>query len=169
MYSFFQIFTYLFTHVMVHSCLNLAAHYPYRSTITMPSSATRSPLDSSPCNGELRTQKLKSPSGENTELKSSPFKAWNRSVYSHTGYAYREGFLVSWCFEPSQPLKAWSKSEYSNICYAYCKGFLPFLSIHLHFFQNRSRFLMCWLWLTHGSCVGPQNKIGHLAGCRFTC
>ena len=26
------------------------------------------------------------------------------------------------------------------------------------FFQNLSRFLLCWLWLTHGSCVGPQNK-----------
>ena len=24
----------------------------------------------------------------------------------------------------------------------------------------------CWLWLTHGSCVGLQNK-GHLAGGRF--
>ena len=30
----------------------------------------------------------------------------------------------------------------------------PFTCI---FFQNLSRFLLCWLWLTHGSCVGPQN------------
>ena len=30
-------------------------------------------------------------------------------------------------------------------------------------------FFPCWLWLTHGSCVGPQNKIGHPAGCRFPC
>ena len=76
---------------------------------------------------------IKVPSGENTELKRSPFKAWSRSVYSHT-------------------------------CYAYCQGFLPhlfqpFRSIHLHFFQNLTRFFLCWLWLTHGSCVGPQNKI----------
>ena len=34
------------------------------------------------------------------------------------------------------------------------------------FFQNIFRFLLCWLWLTHGSCVGPQNKIGHPVGCR---
>ena len=27
---------------------------------------------------------IKVPSGENTELKRSPFKAWSRSVYSHT-------------------------------------------------------------------------------------
>ena len=40
-------------------------------------------------------------------------------------------------------------------------------SIHLHFFQNLFRFFLCRLWLTHGSCVGPQNKIGHPAGCRF--
>ena len=67
--------------------------------------------------------------------------------------------------------KAWSRSFYSHACYAYCQGFLPclflpFRSIHLHFFQNLSRFLLCWLWLTHGSWVGPHNKTGHPAGCR---
>ena len=36
---------------------------------------------------------IKVPSGENTELKRSPFKAWSRSVYSHTCYAYCQGFL----------------------------------------------------------------------------
>ena len=36
---------------------------------------------------------IKVPSGENTELKLSPFKAWSRSVYSHTCYAYCQGFL----------------------------------------------------------------------------
>ena len=61
-----------------------------------------------------------------------------------------------------------------DTCYAYCQGiipclFLPFQSIHLHFFQNLSRFFLCWLWLTHGSCVGSQNQIGHPAGCRFPC
>ena len=35
------------------------------------------------------------PSGENTELKRSPFQAWSRSVYSHTCYAYCQGFLPS--------------------------------------------------------------------------
>ena len=80
---------------------------------------------------------MKVPSGENTELKRSPFKVWSRSVYSHTCYAYCQGFLPSL--------------------------FLPFPSIQLHFFQNLSRFFLCWLWLAHGSCVGPQNEIGHPA------
>ena len=47
-----------------------------------------------------------------------------------------------------------------------------FLTLPVHspaFFQILSRFLLCWLWLTYGSCVGPQNKIGHPAGCRFPC
>ena len=51
---------------------------------------------------------IKVPSGENTELKRFPFKAWSRSVYSRTCYAYCQGFLP--CL------------------------FLPFRSIHLHFF-----------------------------------
>ena len=80
---------------------------------------------------------------KNTELKRSPFKAWNRSVYCHTYYAYRQGFLP--CL------------------------FLPSLSIHLHFFQNLFRVFLCWLWLTHGSCVGLHNKIGHPARGRFSC
>ena len=62
---------------------------------------------------------IKVPSGENTELKHSPFQAWSRSVYSHTCYAYCRGVLP--CL------------------------FLPFQSIHLHFFQNLSQFFfLCW-------------------------
>ena len=91
----------------------------------------------------LPRAEIKVPSGENTELKCSPFKAWSRSVYSHTCYAYCQGFLP--CL------------------------FLPFQSIHLHFFQNLSWFLLCLLWLTHGSCIDPQNKIGHPAECEFPC
>ena len=86
---------------------------------------------------------IKVPSFENTELKRSPFQAWSRSVYSHTCYAYCQEFLP--CL------------------------FLPFPSIHLHFFQNLSRFFLCWLWLTRGSCAGPQNKVGHPVGCRLPC
>ena len=37
------------------------------------------------------------------------------------------------------------------------------------FLQNLSRFLLYRLLLTHASCVGPQNKIGHPAGSRFPC
>ena len=86
---------------------------------------------------------IKVPSGENTELKLSLFKAWSRSVYSHT-------------------------------CCTYCQRSLPclfllFRYIHLHFFRNLSRFLLCCPWLTHGSCVGLQNKIGHPARGRFPC
>ena len=86
---------------------------------------------------------VKVPSGENTELKRSPCKACSRSVYSHTCCAYYQGFLP--CL------------------------FLPFRFIHLHFFQNLSRFLLCWLWLTHVSCVSPQGKVGHPAGGRIPC
>ena len=60
---------------------------------------------------------IKVPSDENTELKSSPFKVWSRSVYSHTCYAYCQEFLP--------------------------RLFLPFRSIHLHLFQNLSQFFSC--------------------------
>ena len=36
---------------------------------------------------------IKIPSVENTELEGSPYKAWSRSVYGHTCYAYCQGFL----------------------------------------------------------------------------
>ena len=101
-------------------------------------------LDTTPQWGAADAE-IKVPSVENTELKRSPFKAWSESVYSHTCYAHCQGFFP--CL------------------------FLPFWSIHLHFFQNLSQFLLCWLWLTHGSCVGPQNKKVTLpdAGSRVEC
>ena len=86
---------------------------------------------------------IKVPSGENTELKRSPFQAWSRSVCSHTCYAYCQEFLP--------------------------RLFLPFRSIHLHFFQNLSQFFPVSAVANTGSCVGPQNKIGHPVGCRFPC
>ena len=86
---------------------------------------------------------VKIPSVDNTELKGSPFEAWSRSAYSHTCYGYCQGFLP--CL------------------------ILPFQSTHLRFFLNLSRFLLCWLRLTHGSCVGPQNKIGRPARGRLPC
>ena len=68
-----------------------------------------------PRSGELRTQKLKSRLVRTrTELKHSPFKAWSRSVYSHTCYAYCHRFL---------PFL-----------------FLPFRSIHLHFSKTTADF-----------------------------
>ena len=79
-------------------------------------------------NGELRTQKLKSHLVK-TELKRSPFKAWSRSVYSRICYAYCQEFLSCW--------------------------FLSFQSIHLHFFQNLSRFFPALDVVNTASCVGP--------------
>ena len=45
---------------------------------------------------------IKVSSGENTELKRSPFKVWSRSVYRHICYAYCQGFLPC-LFLPFQP------------------------------------------------------------------
>ena len=86
---------------------------------------------------------IKVPSGENTELKRSPFIAWSRSVLSHTCYTYCQGFLPHL--------------------------FLPYRSIHLLFFQNLSQFFPVLAVANTGSCVGPQNKIGHPAGSRVEC
>ena len=65
---------------------------------------------------------VKVPSGENTELDRSPFKAWSRSVYSHTCYACCHEFLPCLC--------------------------LLNRSIHLHFFQASPDFFLRWPWLT---------------------
>ena len=46
---------------------------------------------------------------------------------------------------------------------------LPFQSIHLRFSQNLLQVFPVLAAANTGSCVGPQNKIGHLAGCRFLC
>ena len=81
-------------------------------------------------------------SGENTELKRSPFKAWSGSVYCHACYAYCQGFLP--CFYPS--------GKFTCI-----------------FSQNLSRFFPALAVANTGSCVGPQNKIGHPVGCRSPC
>ena len=48
------------------------------------------------------------------------------------------------------------------LAYFYTSG--PFTFI---FSKTSPDFSLCWLWLTHGSCVGPQNKIVHPAGYRF--
>ena len=75
--------------------------------------ATKQNTCTTPRSEELQTQKLKSHLVR-TELKRSPFKAWSRLVYSHTCYAYCQGFLP--CL------------------------FLPLRSIHLHFFQTSPDF-----------------------------
>ena len=64
---------------------------------------------------------IKVPSGENTELKRSPFKAWSRSIYSHATLTARNFFLAY--FYPS--------SLFTCI-----------------FSKTSPVFFLCWLWLT---------------------
>ena len=49
------------------------------------------------------------------------------------------------------------------LAYFYPSG--PFTCI----FSKTSRFFPVLAVANTGSCVGPQNKIGHPAGCRFPC
>ena len=47
--------------------------------------------------------------------------------------------------------------------------FGPFTCTFFFFFKNLSRVFPVLTVANTGSCVGPQNKIGHPAGCRFSC
>ena len=93
--------------------------------------------------GELRTQKLKSHPMRTQSLNVLPLKPGvSQYIAIHATLTARDFFL------------------------AYFYTFGPFTCI----FSNTSPdFSLCWLRLTHGSCVGPQNKTGHPAGCRFQC
>ena len=94
-------------------------------------------------NGELRTQKLKSHLLRTQSLNVLPLKPGvGQYIVIHATLTARDFFLA----------------------YFYTSG--PFTCI---FSKTAPDFSLCWLWLTHGSCVGPQNKIGHPAGCRFPC
>ena len=95
--------------------------------------------------GELRTQKLKSHLVRTQSLNVLPLKPRvGQYIAIHATLTTRDFFFA----------------------YFYPSG--PFICI---FFQNLSRFLLCWLWLTHGSCVGPQKKKVTLldAGSRVEC
>ena len=77
---------------------------------------------------------IKVPSRENTELERSPFKAWSRSVIAiHATFTARDFFLAN--FYPSGPFT--------------CIFPKPLLIFPVLPVANT------------GSCVGPQNKIGH--------
>ena len=96
-----------------------------------------------PRSGELRTQKLKSHLVRTQSLNVLPLKPGvGQYIGIHATLTARDFFLA----------------------YFYTSG--TFTCI---FFQNLSRFFPVLAVVTHGSCVGPQNKIGHLAGCRFPC
>ena len=93
-----------------------------------------------PRSGELRTKKLKSYLVRTQGLNVLPLKPGvGQYIAMHAALAAGDFFLTF--FFPSCPFT----------CF-----FFP--TIYPDFF--------CWLWLTHGSCVGLQNK-GHLAGGRF--
>ena len=88
---------------------------------------------------------IKVPSVENTELKGFPFHAWSRSVYSRTSY-----FLLPWI---------------SSLL-------ISTLPVHSPAFlkkNNLSQLFHLLAVANIGSCVGPQDKIGHPVGCRFPC
>ena len=96
-----------------------------------------------PRSGELRTQKFKSHLVRTQSLNILSLKPGvGQYIAIPATFTSRDFFLA----------------------YLYPSG--PFSCI---FFQNLSRFLLYWLWLTHGSCVFLQNKIGHPARCRFPC
>ena len=95
--------------------------------------------------GELRTQKLKSHLVRTQSLNVLPLKPGvGQYIAMHATLFARDFFLAHF----------------------YTSG--PFTCI---FSKTSADFSLCWLWLTHGSCVGPQNKIGHLldAGSRVEC
>ena len=97
-------------------------------------------LSSFPRSEELRTQKLKSHVVRTQSLNVLPLKPGvGQYIAIHATLTARSFFLAN----------VYSSSSFTCI-----------------FFQNLSRFLLCWLWLTHGSCADLQNKIGHPAGRR---
>ena len=93
--------------------------------------------------GELRTQKFKSHLVRIQSLNVFPLKPGvGQYIAIHATLTDRDFFLA----------------------YFYPSG--PFTCI---FFQNLSRFFPVLAVANTGSCVGPQHKIGHPAGCRFPC
>ena len=93
--------------------------------------------------GELQTQKLKSHLMRTQSLNILPLKPGvGQYIAIHATLTARNFFLAN--FYPSGPLTC-------------------------IFFQNLSRFFPVLAVANTGSCVGPQNKIGHPAGCRFLC
>ena len=98
---------------------------------------------STPRSGELRTQKLKSHRVRTQSLNVLPLKPGvGQYIAILATLTARDFFRTN--FYPSG----------------------PFTCI---FFQNLSRSFPALAVANTGSCVGPQNEIGHPAGCRFPC
>ena len=95
-----------------------------------------------PRSGELGAQKLKPHLMRTQSLKVLPLKPGvGENIAIHATLTFRDFFLA----------------------YFYPSG--PFTCI----FSKPCPEFFCVFHGTHGSCVGPQNKIGHPAGCRFPC
>ena len=93
----------------------------------------------STCSGKLRTQKFKSHLMRTLSLKVLPLKSVvSQYIARHATLTARDFFLADF----------------------YNSG--PFICI---LFQNLSRFSSVLAVANTGSCVGPQEKIGHSAGC----
>ena len=96
-----------------------------------------------PHSGELRTQKLKSHLMRTQSLKILPLKPGvGQYIAMHAMLTARDFFLAN--FYPSG----------------------PFTCI---FSKISPEFLLELAVANTSFCVGPQNKIGHPAGCRFPC
>ena len=92
--------------------------------------------------GELRTQKLKSHLVRTQSLNVLPLKSGvGQYIAIHETLIARNFFLA----------------------YFYPSG--PFTCI----FSKTSQFFPVLAEANTGSCVGPQNKLGHPVGCRFPC
>ena len=102
---------------------------------------TRASLSSSPWWGAADAE-IKVSSDETTELKRSPFKVWSRSVYSMLS-------LLPGIF-----------SSLISTLPVHSPAFFP---------KPLPIFFPVLALANTGSCVGPQNKIGHPVGCRFPC
>ena len=95
-----------------------------------------------PRSGELRTQKLKSHLVRTQSLNVLPFKPGvGQYIAIHATFTARDFFLAS--FYPSGPFT-----------YIYSKTSPEFFLLTV---------------ATTGSCVDPQNKTGHPAGCKVPC
>ena len=96
-----------------------------------------------PRSGKLWTQKLKSHLMRTQNLKVLHWKPGvGQYITMHATFTARDFFLANFYHSD------------------------PFTFI---FFQNLSKFFPLLAVANTGSCVGPQNKIGHPAGCRFPC
>ena len=117
-------------------------HFQISSEISFPQAVTPLSYTSEPHSREFKTQKLKSHLMRTQSLKVLPFKS-------------RVGQYIA---------------MYATLLPGISSLLISTLPVHSPAFcQNLSRVLPVLVVANTGSCVGPQNKIGHPAECRFPC